>query len=129
MAVNPILKSMTVAEWHENGIICTDGGAMTQLVTTHATLSSLDAAAATAVHAGINQFLDRQRQPVRDALQHGLLVEADIDAALRGVYRVMIRLGSCRTRRSCVHGAHCKVSGVSQSRLARLGPDLMREAH
>jgi beta-glucosidase len=93
MAVNPILKKMTVAEWRENGIICTDGGAMTQLVTTHATLPSLDVAAATAVHAGINQFLDRQRQPVRDALQHGLMTEADIDAALRGVYRVMIHLG------------------------------------
>src|SRR6202022_1058989 len=52
-----------------------------------------DAAAATAVHAGINQFLDRQQQPVRDALQHGLMTEADIDAALRGVYRVMIHLG------------------------------------
>jgi beta-glucosidase len=109
MAVNPILKSMTVAEWREDGIICTDGGAMTQLVTTHATLSSLDAAAATAVHAGINQFLDRQRQPVRDALQHGLLVEADIDAALRGVYRVMIRLGLLdppdRVVYSAIHGS------------------------
>jgi beta-glucosidase len=93
MAVNPILKSMTVAEWHENGIICTDGGAMTQLVTTHATFPSLDAAAATAVRAGINQFLDRQQKPVRDALQHNLMTEADIDAALRGVYRVMIHLG------------------------------------
>ena len=93
MAVNPILMSMTVAQWHENGIICTDGGAMTQLVTTHATFPSLDAAAAAAVRAGINQFLDRQQRPVRDALQHNLLTEADIDAALRGVYRVMIRLG------------------------------------
>jgi beta-glucosidase len=93
MAVNPILKSMTVAEWHEDGIICTDGGAMTQLVTTHATFPSLEAAAASAVHAGINQFLDQHRQPVRNALQQNLLTEADIDAALRGVYRVMIRLG------------------------------------
>jgi beta-glucosidase len=93
MAVNPILKSMTVAQWHENGIICTDGGAMTQLVTTHAAFPSLDAAAAAAVRAGINQFLDRQQKPLRDALQHDLLTEADIDAALRGVYRVMIHLG------------------------------------
>ena len=93
MAVNPVLKSMTIAEWHEDGIICTDGGAMTQLVTTHRTFPSLEFAAATAVHAGINQFLDRQRQPVRDALQHNLMTEADIDVALHGVYRVMIRLG------------------------------------
>lgn len=93
MAVNPILRSMTIDEWHENGIICTDGGAMTQLVTTHAAFPSLPAAAAAAVHAGINQFLDRQEQPVREALQQGLLRKADIDAGLRGVYRVMLHLG------------------------------------
>jgi beta-glucosidase len=93
MAVNPILKSMTVDEWGENGIICTDGGAMTQLVTKHAVFPSLDEAAAAAVHAGINQFLDRQQAPVRDALRRGLMTEADIDVALRGVYRVMIHLG------------------------------------
>lgn len=93
MAVNPILNSMTVSEWGEDGIICTDGGALTQLVTKHAAFPSLDQAAAAAVHAGINQFLDRQQQPIHDALQRRLLTEKDIDAALRGVYRVMIRLG------------------------------------
>jgi beta-glucosidase len=93
MAVNPILKSMTIEEWGEDGIICTDGGAMTQLVTAHAEFPTLAEAAAAAVHAGINQFLDKQQQPIRDALQRQLLSEADIDTALRGVYRVMIHLG------------------------------------
>jgi beta-glucosidase len=93
MAVNPILKSMPVAEWGEDGIICTDGGALTQLVTQHAAFPALDQASAAAVHAGINQFLDRQEVPIRDALQHELMTEADIDGALRGVYRVMIHLG------------------------------------
>jgi beta-glucosidase len=93
MAVNPILQSMTVAEWSENGIICTDGGALTQLVTKHRAFPSLDEAAAAAVHAGINQFLDRHQQPIRDALQRHLMSETAIDGALRGVYRVMIRLG------------------------------------
>jgi beta-glucosidase len=93
MAVNPILKSMTVEEWGEDGIICTDGGAMTQLVTTHAAFPTLVEAAVAAVHAGINQFLDKQQQPIHEALQRQLLSEADIDASLRGVYRVMIHLG------------------------------------
>ena len=93
MAVNPILRSMTIEEWGENGIICTDGGAMTQLVTAHSAFPTLAEAAAAAVHAGINQFLDKQQQPIREALQRHLLSEADIDAALRGVYRVMIHLG------------------------------------
>jgi len=93
MAVHPILNSMTVREWGQNGIICTDGGALTMLVTEHAKFPALDAAAAAALHAGINQYLDRYEQPVRDALKHGLMTENDIDSALRGVYRVMIRLG------------------------------------
>ncbi|HZL27456.1 MAG TPA: glycoside hydrolase family 3 C-terminal domain-containing protein, partial [Acidobacteriaceae bacterium] len=41
----------------------------------------------------INQFLDDYRQPVRDALAQKLITEQDIDRNLRGVYRVMLRLG------------------------------------
>ncbi len=93
MAVNPTLNSMAVGEWGEDGIICTDGGALTQLVTKHKAFPSLEAAAAAALHAGINQFLDRQEQPVRDALARHLVEEGDIDHALRGVFRVMLRLG------------------------------------
>ena len=93
MAVQPILKSMTVREWGLDGIICTDGGAMTMLVTDHKSSPTLARAAAAALHAGINQFLDQQEQPVRQALQQGLITERDIDDNLRGVFRVMIRLG------------------------------------
>jgi beta-glucosidase len=93
MTVHPILNSMTVHEWNQDGIICTDGGALTQLVTEHKAFPSLDVAAAAALHAGINQYLDRHQQPVRDALNRGLMTEAEIDAALHGVYRVMLRLG------------------------------------
>jgi beta-glucosidase len=93
MAVNPVLKAMTVREWGQNGIICTDGGALTQLVSEHHAFPTLDVAAAEALHAGINQYLDKHEQPVRDALTRGLINEAEIDASLRGVYRVMLRLG------------------------------------
>jgi beta-glucosidase len=93
MAVNPVLQAMTVREWGQNGIICTDGGALTQLVAEHHAFATLDVAAAEALHAGINQYLDKHEQPVRDALTRGLITGAEIDANLRGVYRVMIRLG------------------------------------
>src|SRR6185295_12874354 len=53
----------------------------------------LETAAAESVKAGIGQFLDDYRGPVRGALKRGLLTEADIDRALRGNFRVMIRLG------------------------------------
>ena len=35
MTVNPILKDITVKEWGQNGIICTDGGAFHLLITGH----------------------------------------------------------------------------------------------
>jgi beta-glucosidase len=54
MAVNPIMQSLTVAEWGEDGIICTDGGALTQLVTKHRAFPTLDEPAVGAIHAGIS---------------------------------------------------------------------------
>ena len=50
-------------------------------------------AAAAAVKAGINQFLDRYTNPVKKALSDGLLKESDIDEVIRGDFRVMIKLG------------------------------------
>ncbi len=93
MEVNPILKNIAVKEWGNDGIMCTDGGAMTNLVTEHKRYSTLAQAAAESVKAGINQFLDRYKQPTTDAVKQGILSESDIDQSLRGVFRVMIHLG------------------------------------
>jgi beta-glucosidase len=92
-ATHPILKDVTVAEWKQDGIICTDGGAFRLLVTGHRFYSDLYLAAAAAIRAGISQFLDEYRDAVRGALERGHLVEAEIDRAIRGNFRVMIRLG------------------------------------
>ncbi len=91
--VHPILKDITVDEWGQDGIICTDAGALTMLVTEHHYYPDHEMAAAASIKAGINQFLDRYREGTLGALASGLLTEADIDASLRGVFRVMIRLG------------------------------------
>ena len=91
--VHPILKEVTVNEWGQDGIICTDGGAFTLLVKGHHYYPDLDMAAATVIKSGINQFLDRYRESVHAAVEHGWLTEADLDAVLRGVFRVMIKLG------------------------------------
>lgn len=93
MTVNPVLEKITREEWKQDGIICTDAGAMHNLVTAHKYYPDLETAAAESVKAGIGQFLDNYREPVRGALKRGLLTEADIDRALRGNFRVMIRLG------------------------------------
>ncbi|MEY2932243.1 MAG: hypothetical protein RL033_2992, partial [Pseudomonadota bacterium] len=68
-------------------------GGLRLLVSDHEAFPDLATAAAACVKAGINQFLDRHVEPVSEAVQRGLLSEAEIDNALRGVFRVMIRLG------------------------------------
>ena len=92
-AVSPMLKNITVNEWGQNGIICTDGGAYRQLVTAHHYYPTLAEAAAGCIKAGINQFLDTYKPGTNEALQKKLITEADIDGVLRGVFRVMIKLG------------------------------------
>lgn len=91
--VNPFLKEVIMKEWGHDGIICTDGGGLNQLVTEHKRYKEVEAAAADTVKAGINQYLDKHDKAVRTALRKGLLKEEEVDEALRGVFRVMIRLG------------------------------------
>jgi beta-glucosidase len=91
--INPFLKNVITNEWKHDSIICTDGGGLGLLVSEHKRYKELDEAAADCVKAGINQFLDRHDKPVRTALYKGLLKDADMDVVLRGVFRVMIRLG------------------------------------
>ena len=93
MTVNPVMENVTRKEWGQDGIICTDAGAMTNLVRANKYSPDLEHAAASSIKAGIGQFLDRYQDATRDALKKGLVTEADIDRSLRGVFRVMIRLG------------------------------------
>ena len=93
MTVQPILKDITMREWGLDGIICTDAGALTNMVTLHKYYPDIDQASAGAIHAGINQFLDRYAEGVHAAMDKKLVNLAEIDDNLRGVYRVMIRLG------------------------------------
>jgi beta-glucosidase len=91
--VHPMLKDIVVREWGLDGILCTDGGGLRLLVSDHKAFPDLPTAAAACMKAGINHFLDRQREPVTEAVQKGLLSETQIDEALRGLFRISIRLG------------------------------------
>lgn len=93
MTINPVLQKVTRDQWGQDGIICTDAGAMRNLVTAHKVCPDFETAAAESIKAGIGQFLDNYRDATRGALKRGILTEADIDRALRGNFRVMIRLG------------------------------------
>ncbi len=93
MAAQPILRDISMREWGFDGIICTDAGALTNMVTQHKYFPDIDQATAGAIHAGINQFLDRYREGAKGAVQGKFVNASEIDENLRGVYRVMIRLG------------------------------------
>jgi beta-glucosidase len=93
MGANPVLRDVVMKDWGFDGIICTDAGALGNMVRAHHTYATMPEAAAAAIHAGINQFLENATKPVQDALTQGLIKESDIDENLRGVFRIMIRLG------------------------------------
>ena len=93
MAAQPVLRDITMREWGFDGIICTDAGALTNMVTQHKYFPEINQATAGAIHAGINQFLDRYRDGASAAVEKKFVNLSEIDENLRGVYRVMIRLG------------------------------------
>ena len=93
MTIHPILKTIARDEWGNNGIICTDGGALKLLVYSHKAFPTLTEGAAAVVKATVGQFLDDFKPSVYEALKKGLLTEKDIDTAIRGNFYVALRLG------------------------------------
>jgi beta-glucosidase len=91
--VHPVLRNVTMKDWGLRGIICTDGGAFRQLLTTHAYFPSLDIAAAECIKAGITVFLDNYMAPLKEALAKGLITEKQIEEAIYGNLRVVLKLG------------------------------------
>ena len=93
MCVHPCLDEITRKEWGNNGIICTDGGAYAMLVNAHHYYPDLPSAAAGVVKAGTSQFLDRYQPYLKEAVEKGLVTEADIDKVIRGNIYVALKLG------------------------------------
>ena len=91
--VSPVLREVTMKDWGLRGIIITDGGAFSQLLTTHAYYKSYAVAAAECIKAGITIFLDNYRSAVKEALDKGLITEKNIDEAIYGNLRVLLKLG------------------------------------
>jgi beta-glucosidase len=94
--VQPVIRNIAIKEWGVDGIICTDGGASSNLFRPDRQCYYHDAtqAAASEIKAGINQFLDNtSTSAVGTALQSHRLAEADVDDVIKGTLRVFIRLG------------------------------------
>ena len=93
MMIHPVLKDVMIKEWGNDGLICTDGGALGLLITAHKSFPDKEQGSAAAVKAGINHFLDTYKDDLTKALKDGLVTEADMDAALKNLLRVYLRLG------------------------------------
>lgn len=96
MTVNPLLRSLVENEWHVDGIVSSDAGALGNLVSAHKTSADLEAAVVASIKAGVTVYLtifEKVKPALQATLDHKLLTEADLDNALRGNLRVTFRLG------------------------------------
>jgi beta-glucosidase len=92
MAVNPILKSIVIDQWHVD-VISSDGGAVKQLWSAHHKFPDQKAAVIACLHAGINQFLDTYKDETHAAIKEGSVTEAELDNLLRRKFEVTLKLG------------------------------------
>jgi beta-glucosidase len=90
---SPVIKSVVIAEWGFDGMICTDADAMQATYQSYKYFPSLEAAAAGVVKAGTAVMLSGNAAAMQQAYTDGLLTTADMDAALRGNFRMRFRLG------------------------------------
>jgi len=93
MLIHPVLRDVMIKEWGNDGLICSDGGALGLLTTAHKAFPNKEQGSAASVKAGINNFLDIFKDDLAKALKDGLVTEADMDAALHNELRVFLRLG------------------------------------
>lgn len=93
MCINPCLKEIARKQWGNNGIICTDGGGLSLLISAHHAFPTRKEGAAAVVKASVGQFLDRYKTDIQAALDEGLVSEQDINEAIKGNLLVALKLG------------------------------------
>ena len=92
---NPFLLTEVLRqEWGFNGVVISDGSAMSKIYTHHHYTPSPEEASALALRAGCDMSLrDEYGSTLPAALQQGLISQADIDTAVRRVLTLRMRLG------------------------------------
>lgn len=96
MTVNPIIHDVVVKQWGADGILSSDATAVEQLVDGHKYLADQQTALAASIKAGVSQiltFVPDLKGRILAAVKANALAEADLDNALRGKFRTVIRLG------------------------------------
>jgi len=96
MTVHTVLRDVVVGEWGVDGIISSDARAIPLMVSGHKYFQTENEAIGAAIRSGINQILWPRTDivgVVRAAFEAGAFSESDLDRALRGKFRTIIRLG------------------------------------
>ncbi len=100
MLLHPTAKTVLAGEWGLDGIFSTDLAAVGNLVNHQKHVATIDEALAATIKAGYGQLLwfammdgADLREVLGRVLERKLVSEADIDEALRGKFRTLIRLG------------------------------------
>lgn len=101
MAVNPVLKDVVAKEWNAGWIVTPDAGAMAHVVNLHKYYKTPLEAYVAALKLGVGNLgsgFGRGGGPttaelMKEALERKLIVEADLDGALAGKYKTIVKLG------------------------------------
>lgn len=88
-----LLQTVLRDQWGFEGYVVSDCGAIENMVKAHQTYASDAEAAAASVKAGCDLCCGCAYHALVDAVQQGLLTEADLDVALTRLYRALFRLG------------------------------------
>jgi beta-glucosidase len=122
--VSPYIQSIVIGEWGFDGMVCTDADAMQATYESYHYFPSLIAAAAGTVIAGTPVILAGDATAMQSAFSTGALARAEVDAALRGNFRMRFRLGEfdppARVSYSTVDGNSTPWNDAATQATARL---------
>lgn len=93
--VNPINKTLVKEKWGGK-LVCSDGGAFSQVLTSHKYTKSHAETLALAIKAGANILLDKNEDVIpsaKEALSKGLITEEDLNCAIYDTLYLRFLLG------------------------------------
>jgi len=96
MMLHPVLRDIVKNEWGIEGNIVTDGGDFLQTVTLHHYFETHAETLAAALKNGADSMTDRSEDviaSVKEALEKGLITEAELDEHLERVLSIRFRFG------------------------------------
>ena len=88
-----LLQQKLKQDWHFAGYVVSDCAAITDVAAGHKFAPDLSHAAATSLKAGTDLSCGKEYAALVDAVQQGLVSEADIDAAVKRLFTARFRLG------------------------------------